>query len=66
MTIHSSQSTRNRADYHSHGDPGRDGPKMNILQLVYQWLYDARNGRWLVRLDKTDDDEIFFSGDKSL
>ena len=42
--------------------PGRDDPKMNILQLVYQWLCDARNGRWLMVLDNADDDGIFFSG----
>lgn len=41
--------------------PGRDDPKMNILQLVYQWLCDARNGRWLMVLDNADDDGIFFS-----
>ncbi|OQE34388.1 hypothetical protein PENCOP_c018G06557 [Penicillium coprophilum] len=41
--------------------PGRDDPKINILQLVYQWLCDARNGRWLMVLDNADDDGIFFS-----
>ncbi|KAF3002783.1 hypothetical protein E8E15_001031, partial [Penicillium rubens] len=40
--------------------PGRDDPKINILQLVYQWLCDARNGRWLMVLDNADDDGIFF------
>ncbi|KAF3392458.1 hypothetical protein F1880_008921 [Penicillium rolfsii] len=45
--------------------PGRDDPKMNILQLVYQWLCDARNGRWLMVLDNTDDDGIFFNGSTS-
>jgi tetratricopeptide (TPR) repeat protein len=45
--------------------PGRDDPKTNILQLVYQWLCDARNGRWLMVLDNADDDSIFFSGDTS-
>ncbi|KAJ5346218.1 hypothetical protein N7452_004222 [Penicillium brevicompactum] len=44
---------------------GRDDPKMNILQLVYQWLCDAQNGRWLIVLDNADDDGIFFSGNKS-
>ncbi|KAJ6149229.1 hypothetical protein N7471_000428, partial [Penicillium samsonianum] len=45
--------------------PGRDDPKMNILQLVYQWLCDPRNGRWLMVLDNADDDGIFFSGNTS-
>ncbi|KAJ5154819.1 uncharacterized protein N7500_010258 [Penicillium coprophilum] len=44
---------------------GRDDPKMNILQLVYQWLCDANNGRWLMVLDNADDDSIFFSANKS-
>jgi hypothetical protein len=38
-------------------------PKMNILQLVYQWLCDKRNGRWLMILDNADNDSIFFNGD---
>jgi hypothetical protein len=42
--------------------PGRDDPKINILQLVYQWLGDVRNGRWLMVLDNADDNSIFFSG----
>lgn len=33
---------------------------MNILQLVYQWLCDPGNGRWLMVLDNADDDGIFF------
>jgi hypothetical protein len=45
--------------------PGRDDPKMNILQLVYQWLCDPQNGPWLMVLDNADDDGIFFSGNGS-
>ncbi|KAJ5963042.1 hypothetical protein N7501_007983 [Penicillium viridicatum] len=45
--------------------PERDDPKINILQLVYQWLCDARNGRWLMVLDNADDDGIFFRGNTS-
>ncbi|CAG8885662.1 unnamed protein product [Penicillium egyptiacum] len=45
--------------------PGRDDPKMNIFQLVYQWLCDPRNGCWLMVLDNADDDGIFFSGNIS-
>jgi hypothetical protein len=30
--------------------PGRDDPKIDILQLVYQWLRDPRNGRWVMVL----------------
>ncbi|KAL5360970.1 hypothetical protein BJX96DRAFT_175795 [Aspergillus floccosus] len=45
--------------------PGRDNPKTNILQLVYRWLCDARNGRWLMVLDNADDDGVFFRGNAS-
>ncbi|KAF9777834.1 hypothetical protein IL306_004310, partial [Fusarium sp. DS 682] len=40
--------------------PGHEDPKADILQLVYNWLSDERNGRWLVVLDNADDDENFF------
>ena len=45
--------------------PGRDDPKTNIFQLVYQWLCDPRHGRWLMVLDNADDDGIFFIGNQS-
>jgi tetratricopeptide (TPR) repeat protein len=41
--------------------PGRDDSKTNVLQLVYQWLCNERNGRWLMVLDNADDNSIFFS-----
>ncbi|GAM42317.1 hypothetical protein TCE0_044r16183 [Talaromyces pinophilus] len=43
--------------------PRRDDPKTNVLQLVYQWLCDESNGRWLMVLDNADDDQIFFRSD---
>jgi Tfp pilus assembly protein PilF len=45
--------------------PGRDDPRTNLLQLVYQWLCDACNGRWLIVLDNADDDSVFFGGHTS-
>ncbi|CAG7934218.1 unnamed protein product [Penicillium olsonii] len=45
--------------------PGRDDPKTNIHQLVYHWLCDPGNGRWLMVLDNADDDSTFFSGNES-
>ena len=36
--------------------PGRDDPKTNTLQLVYQRLCDPRNDRWLMVLDNADVD----------
>jgi hypothetical protein len=45
--------------------PGRDDPKINVLELVNQWLCDPRNGRWLMVLDNADNGKVFFSGNKS-
>ncbi|CAI6342480.1 unnamed protein product [Periconia digitata] len=39
--------------------PGWDNPKSEILQVVYNWLRDENNGRWLMILDNADDDRIF-------
>ena len=41
--------------------PGRDDPKADILSLVYNWLCDERNGRWLIILDNADDGQVFHS-----
>ncbi|KAF1352633.1 TPR-like protein [Lizonia empirigonia] len=41
--------------------PGRDDPKTNIFRLVYNWLCDERNGRWLMIVDNADDDRVFAS-----
>lgn len=41
--------------------PGRDNAKADILQLVYNWLGDEGNGRWLMILDNADDDQVFSS-----
>ncbi|KAK0744820.1 hypothetical protein B0T21DRAFT_380952 [Apiosordaria backusii] len=34
---------------------GRNQPKANIPQLVYAWLSNERNGRWVMILDSADD-----------
>ncbi|CAI7622025.1 unnamed protein product [Penicillium palitans] len=39
---------------------GRGGPNMKNIQLVYQLLCGARNGRWVMVLDNADDDGMFF------
>ena len=46
--------------------PGRNQPKANIPQLVYSWLSNERNGRWIMILDSADDGDVFYrltSGD---
>src|SRR4051812_31837462 len=46
--------------------PGRHQPKADIPQLVYGWLSNERNGRWIMILDSADDSDVFLgpnSGD---
>ncbi|KAI8633501.1 P-loop containing nucleoside triphosphate hydrolase protein [Xylariaceae sp. FL1651] len=40
--------------------PGRNQPTADIPQLVYQWLQNERNGRWLMVLDSADDINVFY------
>ncbi|KAI1302224.1 P-loop containing nucleoside triphosphate hydrolase protein [Xylaria venustula] len=44
--------------------PGRDQPETDILQLVYRWLQNEHNGRWLMVLDSADDVDVFYSIDR--
>ncbi|OBT40026.1 hypothetical protein VE00_09394 [Pseudogymnoascus sp. WSF 3629] len=47
--------------------PDRDDPNADILRLVYNWLCDERNGRWLIILDNADDDhQVFHSTSEDL
>lgn len=41
--------------------PGRDDPNSDILLLVYNWLSDESNGRWLMIVDNADVDQVFSS-----
>ncbi|KAK4031400.1 hypothetical protein C8A01DRAFT_51508 [Parachaetomium inaequale] len=38
--------------------PGRSEPKADIPQLVYGWLSNVRNGRWVIVLDSADDRKV--------
>ena len=40
--------------------PGRNQPKADIQQLVYGWLSNERNGKWIVILDSADDRDVFY------
>ncbi|KAK4640934.1 hypothetical protein QC761_0097040 [Podospora bellae-mahoneyi] len=40
---------------------GRNEPKANIPQLVYSWLSNERNGRWIIILDSADDRDVFYN-----
>ncbi|KIW35751.1 uncharacterized protein PV06_11909 [Exophiala oligosperma] len=35
--------------------PGRHNPKINIFQLVHDWLWDKGKGSWMLILDNVDD-----------
>ncbi|KAF2715541.1 hypothetical protein K504DRAFT_396977 [Pleomassaria siparia CBS 279.74] len=67
LWIHASDPARFKQRYREVADqialPGRDGPKADILKLVYAWLSDRRNGQWLMILDNVDDDNVFFAED---
>jgi len=39
--------------------PGWDQPDVDILKLVYNWLCDEANGRWLIIIDNADDISVF-------
>lgn len=41
--------------------PGRNQPKADIPQLIYQWLQNERNGRWLMVLDSADNIDVFYN-----
>ncbi|KAK4139093.1 P-loop containing nucleoside triphosphate hydrolase protein, partial [Dichotomopilus funicola] len=42
---------------------GRNQPKADIPQLVYSWLSNERNGKWIVVLDSADDRDVFYNVD---
>ncbi|KAK4167169.1 hypothetical protein QBC43DRAFT_312284, partial [Cladorrhinum sp. PSN259] len=39
----------------------RNQPKANIPQLVYGWLSNEQNGRWIMILDSADDYDVFYA-----
>ncbi|KAL8364648.1 hypothetical protein RB595_003771 [Gaeumannomyces hyphopodioides] len=43
--------------------PGWDQPKAEILQFVYGWLSNQQNGQWIIILDSTDDEGVFYAND---
>ena len=61
--VHASDATRFKLAYTNIAAkielPGWDDQDADILHLVYNWLSDERNGRWLIILDNADDDRVF-------
>jgi hypothetical protein len=45
--------------------PGRNQPKADIPQLVYGWLSNKRNGRWIIILDSADDRDVFYNANSA-
>lgn len=39
--------------------PGLDKPNVDILKLVYNWLCDEANGRWMLIIDNADGLDVF-------
>ncbi|KAF2466639.1 uncharacterized protein BDR25DRAFT_327985 [Lindgomyces ingoldianus] len=66
--IHASNPTRFRQGYRDIAYklllPGWEDSKADVLQLVYAWLSDRRNGQWLMILDNVDDNSVFFGDDE--
>ena len=46
--------------------PGWQDPKVNTLQLVFEWLSGDSIDRWLLVLDNADDEGVFFSTESNL
>ena len=61
--VHASSYTRFEQGYRDIANrielSGREDPKVDILQLVCQWLGDEGNGSWLLILDNADDAALF-------
>ncbi|GAB7336639.1 hypothetical protein MBLNU13_g10326t2 [Cladosporium sp. NU13] len=62
--VHASSAARFDADIRKlacdAGIPGCDDPKSDASALVYSWLRDKRNGKWILVLDNVDDPDYLF------
>ena len=62
--VHGSTKARFEEAYRGIADrlelPGRNDPKISVLQLVSDWLRDEANGRWTMILDNVDNVEVFY------
>ncbi|KAI2716294.1 hypothetical protein DTO013E5_9922 [Penicillium roqueforti] len=63
--VHASNAARFDQSFRSIADqvkiPGRQDPKVNILNLVENWLRDEKIGKWVCILDNVDDDQLLCS-----
>ncbi|KAI7287853.1 hypothetical protein KC343_g110 [Hortaea werneckii] len=62
--VHASSAARFDADIRKlacdAGIPGWNDPKSDAFALVYGWLRDERNGKWILVLDNVDDASFLF------
>ncbi|KAI7347519.1 hypothetical protein KC354_g13925 [Hortaea werneckii] len=62
--VHSSSPARFDADIRKlacdAGIPGWNDPRSDAFALVYSWLRDERNGKWILVLDNVDDASFLF------
>ncbi|KAL9136199.1 MAG: hypothetical protein Q9175_002588 [Cornicularia normoerica] len=63
--VHANNAARFEQSYRSIATaakiPGIEDPKVNVLNLVSQWLSSGESGVWLLILDNADDADMFFS-----
>jgi tetratricopeptide (TPR) repeat protein len=63
--VHAGTQTRVEEGFRTIADavklPGRNQPKASIPQLVYGWLSNEQNGRWIMILDSADDHDVLYN-----
>ena len=63
--VHANNAVRFEQSYRSIATtakiPGIEDPKVDVLNLVFQWLGSGDSGDWLLILDNADDADMFFS-----
>ncbi|KAJ5160967.1 uncharacterized protein N7482_007971 [Penicillium canariense] len=63
--VHASNAARFEQSFRNIADqvkiPGRQESKVNILELVENWLRDEKKGKWVCILDNVDDDKFLCS-----
>ncbi|ETS73709.1 hypothetical protein PFICI_14655 [Pestalotiopsis fici W106-1] len=62
--VHAGTRARFEEAYRSIADslelPRRHDPGVDVLRLVYDWLFDVDNGQWLIIVDNADDIDVFY------
>ncbi|OJJ95104.1 hypothetical protein ASPACDRAFT_36982, partial [Aspergillus aculeatus ATCC 16872] len=60
--VHASNASRLELSYREIADrlelPGRHDATANVLQLVNDWLYNSKHGKWILILDNLDDESL--------